>query len=61
MVHASRIFGSTVVIYGTSLIILGKELLHFPIPLFCAYAEFEIFLSDGVPVLVMGQQTPKKV
>ncbi len=61
MVRAGRILGSTIMIYGTSLIILGKELLHFPIPLFCAYAEFKILFGDGVPVLVRGQQTPEKI
>ncbi len=55
MVYAGRILGATVVIYSTLLVILGKELLHFPIPLLGAYAEFKVLFGDGVPVLVSRQ------
>lgn len=55
VVHATRVIRSTIMVYSTSLIILGKELLHFPISLLRANAEFEVFLGDRVPVLVNGQ------
>lgn len=56
IVHATCILGSAILIYGPSLIILRKELLHFPVSLFCAHAEFKILFGDGVPILFRGQQ-----
>ena len=36
---------------GTPSVIFGEELFDFPIPLFRADTEFEIFFGNGVPIL----------
>ena len=51
MIHAARIIRPTIIVDRPSVLILRQEFLHFPIPLFCAYTEFEIFFGYGVPVL----------
>ena len=51
-VHAAGVFGArAILIDGIPAVILGEELLYFPVILFGAHAELEVFSGDGVPVL----------
>ena len=40
-----------VLVDGASVLVFGKEFLHFPVVLFGAHGELEIFAGDGVPIL----------
>lgn len=51
VVHTAGVLGVAVVVDGASAVVFGEELLDFPIALFGADAEFEVFAGDGVPVL----------
>lgn len=51
VVHTAGVLGVAVVVDGASAVVFGEELLDFPVALFGADAEFEVFAGDGVPVL----------
>ncbi len=51
VVHAAGVLGVAVVVDGASAVVFGEEFFDFPIALFGADAEFEVFAGDGVPVL----------
>lgn len=51
VVHAASILRVTVMIDGGAAVFFGEELFDFPIALFGANAEFEVFAGNGVPVL----------
>ena len=48
---AACILRNTVMIDGTPSVIFREELFDFPISLFGADTEFEIFFGNGVPIL----------
>ena len=50
-IRAACILRNSVMIDGTSSVIFREELFDFPISLFRADTEFEIFFGNGVPVL----------
>jgi cell shape-determining protein MreD len=53
VVHSTRIFG--VLVDSISAVVLGEEFFHFPVVLLGADREFEIFASNGVPILFHNQ------
>ena len=55
VIHTTCVFRITVLVYSSSLIIFGKELFDFPIPLLCTDAKFKIFFGDGIPILQEGE------
>jgi hypothetical protein len=52
LVHAVRIARIDVAVEGTATVLLGKQFFDFPAVLLGTDRELEIFLGDGVPVLV---------
>jgi hypothetical protein len=50
LVDAARVIG--ILVYGGSSFFFQYRLLDFPVVLFDADTEFEIFASDGIPVLL---------
>ena len=54
-VRAAGVLRVRIVVVGCATILFRKQFLDFPVALFGADAEFEIFFCDGVPVLFVQQ------
>ena len=50
-VRASGVLGVGIVVVGSATVVFGEQFFDFPVALFGADAEFEVFFRDGVPVL----------
>lgn len=51
VIHAAGVLGACIVVHGTTTVVFKKLFFDLPIALLGADAEFQVFFSNGVPVL----------